>query len=394
MNLRIIGSTHPGYVLPINDALMFAGHEAGICYEENGDYDALLAEPEDKTMARVRGTVFSGHHSVSGHPSYNLLLEGIPKIIAMLLNNEKDYCTSEKSARYTHMQTSPDEQAIYDKWLEKFKAIILETYPPEQFPKMNDKLAKKLAQENARYFISVFTPATTMGYTVDLRQGNYLIGFCDTLIEDCMASTDPFMEKLLPCVVELRNLLFQNLNVENLRDNKGRKFSLFATRKRRECIDENYCINYRGTFSELAQAQRHRTLWYEMTIPKLDACEFFVPYIIRDKPELVAEYLSDMESLKQNFPQGMLIDINERGTIEYFCVKCHERLCGNAQLEICKQTEESLQNLISGAITEDFPDVFKTLMQYDGKTKCGLGHACNEKRACFLGPKCAFTRKI
>ena len=129
-----------------------------------------------------------------------------------------------------------------------------------------------------------------------------------------------------------------------------------------------------------------------MMIPRLDQCEFYVPLIIRSDEALVAEYLQDMELLKDNYPQGMLIDINERGTIENFCLKCHERLCGAAQLEICLQTADTLQRLISGAIESDYRDVAKMLMAYDNKTKCALGFKCD--RPCPLGPQEAFTRLI
>jgi hypothetical protein len=393
MNVSVIGSTHPGYVIPIEEALKFSGHEAGICYMKE-DFKTILNEPIEDTMRRVRGTVMSGHHSVADHVWFNLLFEGIPKIIAMILNNEKMYTTSEKSARYTHMKASPEEDATYNKWIHIFEEEIKKEYPQCKWPKMGDLLAEKLAQENARYFISVFTPATTMGYTVSLRQGNYLIGFCESLMEDCDKSPDPFMKLLRPWIVELHDALYNIMNVDGLRDNRGRKFSLFATRRRRESNDENYCINYSGSFAEMAQAQRHRTLWYEMLVPNPDNSEIFVPPIIRGNDALVSAYLSDMEPLKYNYPQGMLIDINERGPVEAFCWKCHERLCGAAQLEICMQTEESLQNLISGEIEADYPDVYAYLMGYDGRTKCTLGHACNEKRSCPLGPQNAFTRLI
>ncbi len=402
MKIRVIGSTKPGYVLPVDEALLFAGHEAGICYMPD-DFDALLAEPVQKTMGRVRGTVGSGHHSVAGHAYYNLVFEGLPKILAMILNNEHDYNTSEKSARYTKMGVTDEddfdselfedypkpvgnEKVIYEKWIAKFTELISKEYPQIE-PKTVDKLAK----ENARYFISVFTPATTMGYTVNLRQLNYLIGFCDEMLKQ--TPTDPFMMRLLPWVLYLRKLLSSVADVDGLRDNKGRKFSLFASRYRREEFGENYCTNYDGSFAQLAQAQRHRTLTYEMMIPQLDAAKFFVPPIIRDKAAAREEYLYDMWLLRSNYPQGMLVHINERGTPENFILKCHERLCGAAQLEICHQTNATLEKYISEAVKSGNPDVFKYLIQYFGKTKCRFGYyACD--RPCPLGPQNVYTRKI
>jgi hypothetical protein len=189
----------------------------------------------------------------------------------------------------------------------------------------------------------------------------------------------------------LHDILSDRFEIEGLRDGKDRGFSLFATRSRREEIGENYCINYKGTFSELAQAQRHRTIHYEMTIPKLDDCEFYVPPII-ETDELRAEYLADMEKLKEYFPQGMLININERATIEDYCLKCRERLCGAAQREICMQTAENLDLLISGEIENGNKDAAIDLMWYSGKTKCQMGYKCD--RPCPLGANNAFSRLI
>ena len=399
MKVRVIGSTKPGFCLPVDEALIFSGHEAGICYMAD-DYDAIANEPVSRTLGRVRGTVGSGHHSVSGHVSYNLLLEGVPKIIAMLLNNEKDYNTSEKSARYTKMGVtdedvamlesmdvplpSGEEKEIYEKWIGKFSDLI-----SAEYPNIDSKTVDKLAKENARYFISVFTPATTMGYTVDLRQLNYLIGFCDDYASEM--SFDEFHAQLKPWVIKLSDLLASVADVDGLRDNKGRKFSLFAPRRRHEEFGENYCTNYLGTFAQLAQAQRHRSLDYEMMVPSLDEARFFVPPIIEDKATR-AEYLADMEKLKEFYPQGMLVWINERGTPENFALKCQERLCGAAQLEICHQTYKTLGKYIIQCARSN-EDVHNYLYDFYDKTKCRFGHYhCD--RPCPLGPYQVFTRKI
>lgn len=52
----------------------------------------------------------------------------------MIINNEKEYTTSEKSARYTKIIVeevsiiTPKEQLLYNKWLEIFKMKIKEQY--------------------------------------------------------------------------------------------------------------------------------------------------------------------------------------------------------------------------------------------------------------------------
>ena len=128
MEIKVIASTKVGYVMPKDEAVDFSGKSAGICYLPD-TLEILFAEAPEKTQRRADGNIKSGHHSVFGHPTYNLSLEGIPKILAMILNNEKIYNTSEKSARYTHMEPSPQEKELYEKWIEIFKEQILTQYP-------------------------------------------------------------------------------------------------------------------------------------------------------------------------------------------------------------------------------------------------------------------------
>lgn len=147
-----------------------------------------------------------------GHPTYNLSLEGIPKILAMILNNEKMYNTSEKSARYTKMQPSKEEKELYEKWIEIYKDCISQKYP-----KIDEKRVQKLAQENARYLISVFTPATVMEYTVNFGQLNYIVHFFENYIDD-ETKTSKFDIKLKEVfkefLKELPDLKIEGLNAD------------------------------------------------------------------------------------------------------------------------------------------------------------------------------------
>ena len=54
----------------------------------------------------------------------------------------------------------------------------------EEYPEFDDKKVQKLAQENARYLISVFTPATIMEYTVSFEQLNFIISWFEDYIEN------------------------------------------------------------------------------------------------------------------------------------------------------------------------------------------------------------------
>lgn len=383
MKISILGSTKVGYGLSKQDAINFSGKAAGICYLPD-TLDKLINEPEEKTEKRAKRTLGSGHHSVFNHPHYNLALEGIPKILAMILNNEKMYSTSEKSARYTKMEPSEDEKLLYEKWIEIYKKLILENYK-----EIDEKKAQKLAQENARYLISIFTPATVMEYTTNFGQLNYIIHFCRNYINDETKNTE-FDKKLKKVFKEFLKEM-PDLEVEELNaDFKNRKFSLFSERKnRQEEFGENYCTTYLASFAELAQAQRHRTLSYEINF--LDEPKFYVPPIIRGT-KFEKQWIEDIESLKENFPQGMLIKITERGTAENFVLKCTERLCGAAQLEIMEQTKDTMKKYLES--TKDTnKEIYEYLLPYSKGARCTFpGFKCTSP--CIFGGKGAMTRKI
>lgn len=383
MKIKVIASTKVGYEMPKEEALNFSGKSAGICYLPD-TLETLFNEPEEKTTKRANMTLKSGHHSVFNHPTYNLSLEGIPKILAMILNNEKMYNTSEKSARYTKMEPSEAEKVLYEKWIEIYKKEIAKAYP-----KIDEKRVQKLAQENARYLISVFTPATVMEYTVNFGQLNYIAHFFENFINDETKNT-AFDIKLKEVFKEFLEAI-PDLQVDGLNaDMKKRGLSFFATRKnRKEEFGENYCTTYLASFAELAQAQRHRTLIYEMTL--LEEPKYYIPPIIRGT-ELEAEWLKDIESLKDYFPQGMLLQINERGTVENFVLKCTERICGAAQLEIMEQTLHTMKKYLDET-KETNEEVYKYLLPYSKGARCTFpGWRCEQP--CVFGPAGAINRKI
>ena len=381
MKIKVIASTKVGYSLPKEEAVIFSGKSAGICYLPDS-IETLFSEPLEKTQRRANGNIKSGHHSVFGHPTYNLILEGVPKILAMILNNEKMYNTSEKSARYTIMKPSIQEKELYKKWIDIYMTQISKKYP-----EFDVKRVKKLAQENARYLISVFTPATIMEYTVNFGQLNYIINWAKDYIENEEDTTFSLkMKKVFKDFLEA----IPDLEIEGLDSRvKNRAFSMFAKRKnRQEEFGENYCTTYLASFAQLAQAQRHRTLSYEMTL--LDTPQYYIPPIIKDT-ELEKEWLEDISSLQEFFPQGMLVQVNERGTIENFVLKCMERLCGSTQLEIMEQTDKTMKKYMEAV--KDNKDLYNYLLPYSKGARCTFpGWKCNSP--CIFGGKNAMHRII
>lgn len=325
------------------EAIKLCGKIAGVCYDREGFFN-LENESEEKTMRRVNMTLNNGHHSVYDHVLINFNIQNIPKILAMVLNNEKQYTTSEKSARYTPVVRQKGsiitecEEKLYNKWVNIFETKIKSQYGNVY----SDVKIKKLAQENARYLVTVFMP-TQMIYSTSLRQINYIATFMEEYIMN-HNSNNVFEVKLAYSMEQFINqLLDKNVLEEGLMKNeKHRKLSLFGKNldKKEEYFGDVYSCVYKGSFAELAQAHRHRTLDYQ--IEMLFEKEYFIPPIIADDKMLVDEWNNDMQLVSQFNPQGEIVRISEVGKYEDFILKCKERLCTDAQLEIMLQTKETL----------------------------------------------------
>lgn len=373
MDISIIGSTKPvtwySSALSKFKSLIHGAKSARICYTAK-DWEGISKEPKKKIAETLDLTLHNGHQSVYEHATYNFYFKGIPKMLAMVLNNENVYVTSEKSARYTKMKLEGREKELYNKWLKKFQLKIGLTY---DF--IDKNTTKKLAQENARYLTSVFTP-TKMEHTLSFRQLNYILHWFNDFVQN--AEDNKFNMKLKRSMTEFNQQL-EHLYVPELDPKvKHRKLSILAKRRDfKENFDETYSTNYKASFASLAQAHRHRTLKYTMQKP--DASNgFYVPRIIANDVALTTEWLEDMVSVQENFPQGMLVEVNERGCYEDFISKAAERLCGRAQLETMVQTKVTMDKFVE-AVKERNPGVYEEMLPYSKGTKCTFpGFKCKE----------------
>lgn len=376
-----------------DEAIKLSGKIAGVCYDKEG-FSHLENESEEKTMRRVNMTLTNGHHSVYDHILINFNLQNIPKILAMVLNNEHQYTTSEKSARYTPVVRqegsiiTEDEEKLYNKWIDIYKIKIKSQYGNIY----NDSKIQKLAQENARYLVTVFMP-TQMIYSTSLRQINYIASWMQDYIKTADMNNDferklsSSMQELLECLADV-NVLEEGL----LKNEKYRSLSIFGKDldKKEEHFGNVYSCTYKGSFAELAQAHRHRTLDYQMEM--LDEKEYFVPPIIADDQMLVDEWLGDMQIVKGVNPQGELVKINEVGKYEDFILKCKERLCTSAQLEIMLQTRETLLKY-KKALEESGNPLAKDIEKYSHGARCTFPDF-NCPSDCKFGEGKTLVRKI
>lgn len=371
------------------EAMKLCSKFAGVCYDKEG-FNHINNEDKEKTLRRMNVTLDNGHHSVYDHIMINLNIENIPKILAMFLNNEKEYTTSEKSLRYTKISSNNNiislkEEELYNKWVNIFNEIINIEYNQV----LNSSKINKLSIENARYLTTVFIP-TQMIYSTSLRQINYICSFMQRYIYE---SKNEFDKKISSYMIEFINKL-DKLNILDerlMKNEKNRKLSLINNKNTYEdYFTEIYKTSYKGSFAQYAQAQRHRTLNYNFNL--LNDFEYYIPPILNSYSNLTSEWKNDMEKVKDIYPQGQLVNINESGTYENFILKCKERLCSSAQLEIALQTKETLNKYIN-SLKEYNEEMYQDILNYSHGARCTFkDYRCSNDCKFLEGKR--LTRKI
>ena len=340
----------------------------------------LQNEPEIKTEKRTNLTLGLEHATPYEHISVGFEITNIPKILAMVLNNERQCSTSEKSARYT-----PLDGELYLKWMEIFRTKIKKDYGCM----FNDSKIEKLAQENARYMVTVFVP-TQMIHTVPWIQLNRIVSFMEKY--KSKENKTEFDEKLIASFDEFRDECDRlNLLDERAMSNrKDRSLAIFADKEFEDSFGTAYSTNYKGTHAQYAQAHRHRTLDYSMML--LEEKEYFIPPILKDEPILVDEWLKDISSVEHTNPQGELISINETGTYDKFILKTKERLCSAAQQEIMIQTRDTLMKYKAALEAANHP-LAEDIKKYSKGARCTFkDYDC--ARDCKFAEGKNLTRKI
>ena len=368
MNVKVIATTTTEGLNNKDDFNYMSGLLAGICYMPT-NFEQLKNQCQEKILNRSDTTKKNGHHSVFEHEYVTFVLTDVPKLFAMILNNQKTFVTSEKSARYTVMETKDQENVLYNKWKNIFIKLIQEKYKNHSY--FTEKRIEKLAMENARYMISIYTN-TTMAYTVSYRQLNYLYSWLQTLKQQ----PNEYITKLTPCIDEFCQAINQ-LNLfdpELANDGKNREIAFFEKYPKKEYFGSVYSTNYKGSWASFAQAQRHRTINYEISIPFTQ--EFYVPKIIQNTQKLKQMWLDDLKSIAHLHPQAELININERSFPECFVLKAKERLCTAAQLEVMQQTKQTLEKYIEQC---DDPYVTAQLQAINNGARCvNQNYKCNQ----------------
>ena len=392
-------------------ALYDTGVKAAVCFKDGNitPEDIRATETEAKIIKRGINTILSDHTSPSEQPTVSLEITGIPKILCMILNNEHLYAADERSLRYTEVKESSyiskKEVELYNKWLSIFISILNTKYldfflkynkgsTKEQTTKKASNAIKKLAQENARYMVSVFMP-TTLTYTVPLAQINKICLYMDRIIAD---PHNEFEQLLIPYLKEfIENLkdldvlvtkhdvikLCPDLAQEDsdtllYQNNKSIDLSLFAERNKFSGINlpneygTTFSYNMEISLASLAQFHRHRTINYEMLTPDKDDMKFYIPLLLEDEPVLSKEWLEDILKVRSIYPQGTIVRVNANGPLKHLVNYVgKERACDRAFLE----TEDMFTNIMlpdiyAGLISSGKTQLADTLKPYVGRLRC------------------------
>ena len=392
-------------------ALYDTGVKAAVCFKDGNitPEDIRATETEAKIIKRGINTILSDHTSPSEQPTVSLEITGIPKILCMILNNEHLYAADERSLRYTEVKESSyiskKEVELYNKWLSIFISILNTKYldfflkynkgsTKEQTARKASNAIKKLAQENARYMVSVFMP-TTLTYTVPLAQINKICLYMDRIIAD---PHNEFEQLLIPYLKEftqnLKDLdvlvtkhdvikLCPDLAQEDsdtllYQNNKSIDLSLFAERNKFSGINlpneygTTFSYNMEISLASLAQFHRHRTINYEMLTPNKKNMQFYIPLLLEDNPVLSKEWQEDILSVKNVYPQGTIVKVNANGPLKHLVNYVgKERACDRAFLETEDMfTNVFLPDIYAGLLSSGKTELAETLKPYVGRLRC------------------------
>lgn len=366
-----------------HEQTLLSGKFGGTCYAREG-YATIRRQPEEKALRRAEGTAKRGHHSVFQHGVVNMEIV-CPKMLAMLLNSVGVSNTSEKSARYTRMEPdTPEEKALYQKWHDILYQEIARRYES----RFTETEIDKLAYENARYMISVFCE-TSMVYSLPFRNIFYVMDWIKKMQHNLSGMEGGFNRRLNQELTYLYEGFLGVVGKENFHDNKNESFRFLPVQATGEYDDDNveyygdvYTAKFLASFAQVAQEQRHRTTRVKINFSGKNPAEFgfFVPPILKGT-EYEKEWLADIESIGEVYPQGMLVSVTEQGLFEDFALKCKERMCGRAQLEIMQ---------ISGQLLERFAANQK---QLSGANKKRLEQMLEHGRPCARCRYADFTCK-
>jgi len=392
------------------EALKTAGLKAAVCFKPGSitPWDIREVETDEILIKRGIGTITADHVTPSQQVPVSLEIYGIPKIICMYLNNLGMQAADERSLRYTEVKPNEyltdEEVELYNKWMTIIQDILWNDYQGyfmmsnNRDEKKAKSAIKKLAQENARSFITVFMP-TSLTITSNFAEFNKLA----LQIERTISSNEnteleemaiPYLKEFLNQLTELK-VVIRNCDIWGVdkkiaselnipidtkylyKDTKGIELNLFANKNKFSGIymPDEFGASFHATrkisYAGFAQLQRHRTLRTELAeIPYVD--EYFVPQFLDKYPNLQEEWLRDIIKSKcsAKFVQGEKVLVSMEGTLkDLISYVGSERSCNRAQFEISRFYMDFLNDYYKYMETYN-SSLAETMKPYVGNYRC------------------------
>ena len=360
----------------------WVGKIANTCYMK-GSFEELFSQSREKAEKRAIGCSENGHHSVFDHMVVTLQIEGINKVTAMVLNSVGMYATSERSGRYCEFKGFCDrDEALYSKWKERILNSLEGSETLTSFEK------EKIANENARYFISSFAENTEMIYTVNIRMLSYFLEWSSLVIRyvdenDLEDWKRDFYFSLSKQLKELsyliRKKVFDYYHITPLVDNKRGKFDFLVDLSDEkiplEFINTTEFYGYPDAMSIVCLGHKVRSRVLDIRFALKKTPTYYVPSLINTL-NLADEWLEDMRSIEDLYPQGLEVATYECGSkVKFFRYQVTERLCNHTLNETCQQVLRQAEFIHTCKDSKYINNFFNE----DGsvKTKCQLGKCTN-----------------
>lgn len=387
----------------LESALCYTGIKAAWCYKGGKTtQETIRACSKEENIVRGAKTFISDHGTPGEHAIVNLEIIGLSKLMCMILNDEHQYTTCERSLRYTKVKVgygvTEQEVELYDKWYEISKDLFEKNHMEAFLLNAKDETdAKiqigKIAQETARYMVSVKI-SSSIAYSAPWYQMQKIAIFLKELIDhpvneleklvrdeaqeivDALVEKNVVLttEKALAIIPELKNEI-KDSRTWLYKNNKQIKLSLFAENNEFSGIDLpnefGASINYNTklSFPCVAQLQRHRTIDVEIRVPK--KFKIFIPPIILEN-NLENEWINDLNLVAKDFPNGQLVDVNINGSLKnIMSFVAKERACTKSQQEIEDFfVNRFLPDIIEGLDDKVYHTFKEKLQKCQNKCRC------------------------
>lgn len=363
----------------------WVGKIANTCYMK-GSFEEVFSQSQEKAEKRALKCGENGHHSVFDHLVVTLQIEGLNKITAMVLNSIGMYATSERSGRYCEFKGFCDrDEALYIKWREK----ILEEL--KDVPARTDFEKEKIANENARYFISSFAENTEMVYTINIRMLSYVtewaekaINYIDNNDNELRGKEKEFYTRLSSQLKQFNELVYKTIfnyyNFSPLKDNKNGRFDFLADLSEnrgvsREFLNSSVFYGYPDVMSIVCLGHKVRSRVLDIAFGLQSRATYYIPSFIQSW-YLSEEWIEDMKSIEDLFPQGLEVETYECGMKrDFFRYQVIERMCNHTLNETCQRVLSQAGRLHR----EDDSSYIKSFFNEQGtvKTKCQLTKCSN-----------------